>query len=202
MALAPAVRVTTSLPAPMALPSTAGSSPCNESPNGARAGAAWFTALVPDLNRMNRRFKMDINDIILSDAALEVIDNGEWMEVDEAPGLELLVTGMQADSARKAIKALQAKVRAQSRGKALTEEQYSNITKEVLIEHVLKGWRGLKNNGEDLPYSKDLARKFIMSRGGERFTMMVLNAAQRLDDNANAFVEQVGKPSPPASDGQ
>lgn len=136
---------------------------------------------------------MDINDIILSDAALEIIDNGEWMEVDEAPGLELLVTGMQADSARKAMKALQAKARAQSRGKALTEEQYSNITKEVLIEHVLKGWRGLKNNGEDLPYSKDLARKFIMSRGGERFTMMVLNAAQRLDDNANAYVEEAAK---------
>jgi len=145
---------------------------------------------------------MDINDIVLNEAALEVIDNGEWMEVDEAPGLELLVTGMQADSARKAMKAYQAKVRAQSRGKALTEEQYSNITKEVLIEHVLKGWRGLKNNGEDLPYSKEMARKFIMSRGGERFTMMVLNAAQRLDDNANAFVEQVGKHSPSASDGQ
>ena len=145
---------------------------------------------------------MDINDIILNDAALEVIDNGEWIEVDEAPGLELLVTGMQADSARKAMKALQVKARAQSRGKALTEEQYSNITKEVLIEHVLKGWRGLKNNGEDLPYSKDMARKFIMSRGGERYTMMVLSAAQRLDDNANSFVEEVGKLSPPASDGQ
>jgi len=145
---------------------------------------------------------MDINDIILNDAALEVIDNGEWIEVDEAPGVELLVTGMQADGARKAMKSHQAKVRAQSRGKALTEDQYSTITKEVLIEHVLKGWRGLKSNGEDLPYSKDLAREFIMSRGGERFTMMVLNAAQQLDDNANAFVEQVGKPSPPASDGQ
>ena len=145
---------------------------------------------------------MDINDIILNDAALEVIDNGEWMEVDEAPGLELLVTGMQADGARKAMKSHQVKARAQSRGKALTEEQYSNITKEVLIEHVLKGWRGLKNNGEDLPYSKDMARKFIMSRGGDRFTMMVLSAAQRLDDNANSFVEHVGKHSPPASDGQ
>lgn len=144
---------------------------------------------------------MDINDIILSDAALEVIDNGEWVEVDEAPGLELLVTGMQAAGVRKAMKSYQAKVRAQSRGKALTEDQYSTITKEVLVEHVLKGWRGLKNNGEDLPYSKETARKFIMSRGGERFTMMVLEAAQRLDENANSFVEQVGKPSPPASGG-
>lgn len=145
---------------------------------------------------------MEIGELVLSDAALEVIDNGEWMEVDEAPGLELLVTGMQADGARKAMKALQVKARAQSRGKALTEDQYSNITKEVLIEHVLKGWRGLQNNGEELPYSKDMARKFIMSRGGDRFTMMVLSAAQRLDDNANSFVEQVGKHSPPASDGQ
>ena len=137
---------------------------------------------------------MDINDIVLNDDALAIVDAGEWMPAGEdAPGVEFLVTGMQAEGARKLMKAKQASLRLKNRGKALTDEQYSMITKEVLVESVLKDWRGLKSGGEDLPYSQELAKKFIMSRGGERFTMMVLSAAQQLDSSANAFVEKVAK---------
>lgn len=137
---------------------------------------------------------MDIKDLVLTDEALNIIDQGEWMPAgEEAPGVEFLVTGMQAESAQKMIKEKQAALRLKNRGKPLTEEQYADITKEVLIEHVLKDWRGLKSNGEDLPYSKELARKFITSRGGQTFTMMVIGAAKALDDNANDFVESVTK---------
>ena len=51
----------------------------------------------------------------------------------------------------------------------------------------------LKSGGKDLPYSKDTAAKFIRSRGGERFTLMVISAAQGLDNNANDFVEKAAK---------
>ena len=136
---------------------------------------------------------MDINEIVLNEKALAVVDQGVWMEVDDAPGLELMVTGLQAEGARKLIRQKTASARLKARGKALTDEQLSNITKEVLVEEVLKDWRGLESEGEELPYSKDLARKFIMSRGGERFTGMVLSAAQRLDDQANSYVEEVAK---------
>lgn len=137
---------------------------------------------------------MDINDIVLNDEALAIVDKGEWMPAGaEAPDVEFLVIGMQSDAARKLMKAKQAKLRAQSRGKPLTDDQYSAITKEVLVEEVLKDWRGLKSGGKDLPYSQDLARKFIMSRGGDRFTMMILEAAQRLDRDANAYVEEAAK---------
>lgn len=137
---------------------------------------------------------MDINDLVLNEKALAVIDAGEWMDAgDDAPGVEFLVTGLQAEGARKLMKQKQAKMRQQARGKALTDEQYATITKEVLIEEALKDWRDLKSDGKDMPYSKELARKFIMSRGGDKFTKLVLNAAQRLDDDANSFVEGVAK---------
>lgn len=137
---------------------------------------------------------MDINDLVLSDKALYVIDNGEWMEAGyEAPGVEFLVTGMESEGARKLKKDKQAEMRIKCKGKPLTEDQYAEIAKEVLIEEVLKDWRGLKDGGKDLPYSKDLAREFIMSRGGEKFTGLILRAAQRLDNSANDFVETAGK---------
>lgn len=137
---------------------------------------------------------MDINDLVLNDKALAVVDKGEWMPAgDEAPDVEFLVTGLQAEGSQKLMKQKTATARMKNRGKALTEEQYSNITKEVLIEETLKDWRGIKSDGEPLTYSKDLARKFIMARGGQKFTNMVLAAAQRLDGDANAYVEDVTK---------
>lgn len=137
---------------------------------------------------------MDINDLVLNEKALSVIDNGEWMPAgDEAPGVEFLVTGLQSEGSQKLMKQKIASARMKSRGKALTEEQYAAITKEVLVEETLKDWRGIKSDGKDLPYSKELARKFIMSRGGQRFAGMVLGAALRLDNEANAYVEEVTK---------
>ncbi len=137
---------------------------------------------------------MDINDLVLSDKALSVIDKGEWMEAGpEAPGVEFLVTGMQSESATKLMKQKMAHARKMSRGKALTNEQLSTITKEVLIEDVLKDWKGLESDGKPLAYSQELARKFILSRGGDRFTGMVLNAAQTLDETASSFVEEATK---------
>lgn len=137
---------------------------------------------------------MDINELILSDEALAVIDSGTWVDMsDEAPGVELFVVGLQSEEARKATQAKQAYARKMNRGKELTDEQHSKIMKEVLSEVVLRGWRGLKSNGEDLPYTKEQAEKWIKSRAGEKLTLLVLAAAQRLDAQANEFVEEVSK---------
>ena len=137
---------------------------------------------------------MDINDLVLSDEALNIIDKGEWVPAgEEAPGVEFLVTGMQAEGARKLIKQKQAQARAKNKGQPLSDDQLAEITKEVLVEEVLRGWRGITHNGEPLEYSKERARQYIMSRGGERFTMLVLNAAMSLDRNANAYVEGLAK---------
>ena len=137
---------------------------------------------------------MDINDLILSDEALAVIDNGTWVgDFPEAPGLELLVTGMNSKEARKALMDKQAYVRQKQRGRPLTDEQLAKLTKEVLHEVVLKGWRGLKSGGKDVPYDPKLAEEWITSRNGEKFTNLVLQAAQRVSEEANDMLEEVKK---------
>lgn len=137
---------------------------------------------------------MDINDLVLSDEALSVIDNGTWVDMgDEAPGVKFLVVGLKSKEAEEAIQFKQEKVRKANRGKPLTTAQHSDITKEVLHEVVLKDWRGLKDGGEPLPYSKDLAKRWIGSRAGEKLAMLVLSAANRLDESANDYIESVSK---------
>lgn len=137
---------------------------------------------------------MDINDLIVSDDALKVIDEGTWVgDFDGAPGLELLVTGLTSKPARDFVQKRQQVLRGKNRGKPLTDEQLATISKDVLVEVVLKDWRGLKSNGQELKYSKDLAKQWINSRNGERFTSYVLDAAQRVDAEAADFVEEVTK---------
>lgn len=137
---------------------------------------------------------MDINDLILSDSALDVIDNGTWIgDLEGAPGVELLVTGMKSKPARDAMNKAMEVARLKKRNRPLTEKDLEPITKEILYEIILKDWRGLKANGQELKYSKEQAKKWITSRNGEKFTALVLEAAQRVDSEANDLIEEVKK---------
>lgn len=141
---------------------------------------------------------MDINDIILSDEALSVIDNGTWVgDFDAAPGLELLVLGLRSTDAQKSMEAKQAQARLKNRNRALTEKQLSRLMKETLAEVVLKGWKGLKDGKKPVEFSKELAEKWMLSRNGEKFVDIVLQAAERVDSQTNDFVGQVSKNSSP-----
>lgn len=142
---------------------------------------------------------MDINSIIVTDAGLDAIDNGAWVrDLAGMPGLELKVCGLTSEHVQKAITAKQADLRAKNKGKPLTAEQLSKSMNEILASHVLKDWRGLEENGEPLAYDQELATKWITSRNGEKFASTVLRAAQMLDADGNAFVEEAGKNSAPA----
>lgn len=137
---------------------------------------------------------MDISNLILSDEALNVIDNGAWVDdFPGYPGVGLKVTGLQSDEAIKSLRQKHAQARQESAGERLTDEQLSVCLKEVLHETVLKDWRGLTDNGEPVKYSKEQAKEWIMSKNGERFANLCVVAAQRIDANAQSFVEAVTK---------
>ena len=137
---------------------------------------------------------MDIKDIILTEKALNAIDSGVWIDdLIEAPGLRLLVTGLRSKEAQKAQEQKQAHLRLKNRGKPLTDAQLAKAMKEVLAEVVLKDWDGLYDNGQPVPYSKELATKLLTSRAGEGLASLVLAAAQKVDDQANDFAEEVKK---------
>lgn len=139
---------------------------------------------------------MDIKDIILSDEAIDLIDNGTWVgDLPGAPGLKLLVCGMQSKVARDLLDQKIAAKRMENDGKPLTNEQHERLAKEVAAEVVLKDWSGLKDGDKPVKYSQKLASQWILSRNGERFSGLVLHAAQRLDAQANKFAETVTKNS-------
>lgn len=137
---------------------------------------------------------MELNELILTDEALDVIDNGGWVgDFDGFPGLELKVTGLQSDEAVNALRQKHSQARAKNKGEKLTDEQLSESLKEVIHEAVLKDWRGLTSEGSPVKYSKDLAKQWIMSRNGERLTKLCILAATRIDNSAQSYVEAVTK---------
>lgn len=137
---------------------------------------------------------MDIKNFVVSNEALHALDNGAWVgDLEGAPGVRFLVRGLKSDPVRKAQEAKQAKMRASKKGKALTDDDKTQIFKETIAEQVLLGWEGLEANGEPLHYDANLARSWIMERNGEAFTTLVITAAQSLDGNPDDFIEAAAK---------
>lgn len=137
---------------------------------------------------------MELNSLVLTQEAVNVIDNGAWVgDLPGAEGLELFVVGMESEQAKKAMVTAQANTRLKNKGAPLTGEQHADATRLVLADVVLKDWRGLTEGGNPVAYDKAKAQEWITSRRGERFAGMVLIAAQRLDASAQDFVETVAK---------
>lgn len=138
---------------------------------------------------------MDIKNFVVSNEGLQALDNGSWVaDVEGAPGVRWLVRGLKSDPVRKAQEAKQAKVRAsRGKGKDLTDDEKTQIFKETIHEVVLIRWDGLTSGGEPLEYDSDLARSWIMERNGEKFTGLVIAAAQKLDESPDDFIEAAAK---------
>jgi len=137
---------------------------------------------------------MDINELILSDAAVDAVENGAWVgDLPGAPGLNLKVLGTTSKAYRKAIQAKMERARKKQEGKPLSSEQVTSLVREVFAETALVDWQGLTSEGKDLPFDRELAKKWLTSRNGDMFSDLVATAAQRLDANANAYVETVTK---------
>lgn len=137
---------------------------------------------------------IDINDLVKSDEAMAVVDGGAWVDgLDGADGLELFVCGLTSLDAQKAIEKGQADARVKNKGKPLSDQQLAEVMQRVLADVVLKNWRGLSSGGEPIEYSKELATKFLTSRGGDKFVMLVLQAAKRVDTESQSFVGQAVK---------
>lgn len=145
---------------------------------------------------------MDINSVLTSDEELKVIDEGTWVDdLDDAPGVALKVTGWSSRKAQKLLDAKRIAIRKKNRGREITSEQSEKLHREVLVEAILLDWKGFTDAGKEVPYSKETASKWILSRGGAKLAMIVMNAALLVDTDTSEFIEVVEKKSVPASSG-
>lgn len=136
---------------------------------------------------------MDISKFLRTDEDYEPIDNGRWMPVSEDnPDAQFFVIGMQSKEAQDYLKNAAARMREQNGGKELTSEQFNQITQDCLAEVCMKDWKGVKNNGKKVPFSRDLARKSMNSRD-KTFMVIVSGLVNELDRNVEKYVEAVTK---------
>lgn len=136
---------------------------------------------------------MDINELILSDAAVEGIETGAWVgDIPDLPGVRLKVLG---SSAKAHVKANQAKLEAARKKsrKDLSAEQAADCIREVLAEVTLVDWDGITDGGKSVKFDRELAKKWLTSRNGKKLADAVFWAAQKLDQDANSYVESVTK---------
>ena len=136
---------------------------------------------------------MDLNEILVTDEEINIVDSGAWVAPDDAGDLELFVCGMSSKEVRKAAQAKMAAMRVKNRGKELTDAQNHQNGEELLYEVVLKDWRGLKQGGKEVPYSKEKAKELITSRNFKRFAELVLEGASKIDADAKLFVVAAAK---------
>ena len=142
---------------------------------------------------------MEINELIVSDEALNVIDNGAW--VGDLPGYEgcrIFVRGMQSEKAQKFVQARQAQLRSENDGEPLTQEQHLKISREVLGEVIITDWDGFTDKGKPAKFDKKQVAAWLASRNGEKLAGIVFYGANKIDRDAESFVESVTKNSSPA----
>lgn len=137
---------------------------------------------------------MDIKNFVLTDGALELIDNGHFVgDLPNADGVRLKVLGLQSEVVRKALDQKQTAKRLQKGGAALTADEIADCMRAVLGEVVLQDWDGITSGGKPVKFSRDLAKEWTGGRKGAKFADLVLMAAQRLDEGANDFAEAATK---------
>lgn len=139
---------------------------------------------------------MDISELLLSEKAIAEIDDGIWIDdIAEAPGLKLKVRGWSSEKvmAVKSFKERRAPRKERDGSGHLTHNANIRIIRELVVEAILLDWDGLSEGGKPVPYSKDLARKWLTSRTGDKFLGMVSDAATQVDNRLEDTGEELEK---------
>lgn len=132
---------------------------------------------------------MDLNDIKVDD---EKISAGEWVGDLEGMGdIKFLVKGMTAPDveAYMALKLRALTKKDRDRQGRPSFKATLRVTKEVLVEKVLLDWANIANGGQEVPYSKEMARNLIFDDKYKKFADAI-SAAATIVDNGNAEVTE------------
>lgn len=144
---------------------------------------------------------MEIKEILLDEKALAAVDDGVWIDdIPDALGVRLKVRGWSSEKVQsvKSFKERRASRKDRDATGALSHAANIRIVRELVSEAILLDWEGITDGGKPVPYSKDLARKWLTSREGDRFLGMVSDAAKQVDFILEDSAEDLEKNSQPA----
>lgn len=135
---------------------------------------------------------MKLDDVIIDPDKRE---QGAWVkDIPNLDDLELKVRGRNNRDWARMEQKLTAAVPRHRRLNGMEWEEQQKITNTLLLNTSLLDWRGLKNgNGEEIPYSKELARKYLTDPRYERFAEGCFWAAVFVAEIGQAEVEADAK---------
>lgn len=142
---------------------------------------------------------MEIGKLVLSTAALNVVDNGAWVgDLHEDKSFQLFVIGQGSEEAQKFIQAEQVAMRAKNEGAPLTAEDVKKLNLKLLGQVIIKDHRGLTSGGQPLKFDREQVAAWVASREGSDLANRIALASNRIDSDAESFVEAATKNSSPA----
>ncbi len=151
------------------------------------------------LQRANQRVKMmKLNDVSLN---LDAIDSGVWVDdpADDA-GFAVRVKGRRCAGYQKGQASALTKARKTSRKRDIEIAVIQKIDNEEIVKHCLLDWKNFfDDNGQQIPYSKELATKLMTDRLYQPFQEFVKSAIERVDENDLEDIEDIQKNSQPSS---
>lgn len=121
------------------------------------------------------------------------IEDGEWIgNIPEMGDLEVRVRGLNnAKYRRLQTTLIDAVPRAKRQGGRLDPDEQDRITASCLTATVLLDWRGLEGeDGQPVPYSKDLATDLLSKPEFRRFREAVIWAAAQVGEERAAADEE------------
>ena len=139
---------------------------------------------------------MEINEILLDEKTIAEIDDGIWIDdITDAPGVRLKVRGWSSEKVQslKSFKERRAPRKERDVTGNLSHAAHIRIIRELVAEVILLDWEGLTEAGKPIPYSKELARKWLTSRTGDKFLGMVSDAATQVDNRLEDVAEELEK---------
>ena len=137
---------------------------------------------------------MDLKEIKVDPA---LVEHGGW--VSDIPGmgdLELQVRPLLNPKFRRLQSKLnQAVTREKRIGGQVDEDEQDRILTTCLLNTVLLGWRNLKDGGDDVPFTPEMARTLMLQPEFRDFRDAVLYAAGVVSDDRIANQEDAAKNS-------
>lgn len=125
--------------------------------------------------------------------------NGVWVPIDEETSILVRRAG-NADY-RTALTKLMQPYQQSLRFQQLPEDTARRILAEAEAEAILVGWKGMKQDGEELPYSKAEAARLLSNPEYAVFQEIVRGAAGDWDNFRAAEEAQAVKNSPAGQGG-
>lgn len=119
---------------------------------------------------------------------LEKSEAGVWIEYDG--GIEFLIARSNTPAYRKAVKQMHKRYKRQIENETLSDEKSDRLMAELMAEHILLDWTGMKNGDEEFKYSRESAIAFLSD---ERYAEVRQWIMAQADDLENFRQDEVKK---------